>query len=544
MSLSFVRRHGRGLTLARDAGGTRERTLRGGTVECPVDVPGGALNDGARTSDDFETPRFNDLPAELVREREARRDEWWRTTYEALKGAYATTSGRARAAWNECNGCHGLLAAILLLLGVFVGVVVSSRALENGRELQHIAQDAMRAASRECRVYAYFDAAEHGDDRFARDALELWKSSWRQAGWTPQVVSKADAARHPLYDKIVSKFDDPELGDYAHHFLRWLAVAVKGGGYMSQYFVANVNHEAPSTSKTGKGCSVLPNKGRLTVYEYPFVPSIVSGSSGEFEKAIDYFVSTLVDLRGPAYEFYTGWAHKPQNFGVGGDVGDEGGGGKRGRFGAFTDANVLGEMVAAGLAEFRDGSVFRSLAVIPDPPCDDITGRPLRFMVHVTPDSLCDLVRGKGSLERRGAEVMTREGGDGDGRAKEPRKAAAAVSGGEVGGGGGSGDGDGENGVTDAARGLRSCARGEDPSVIVASQAIGAMRGAANQCAPDKARLGGWLHTVRVAEGVSTFGGGGGGVDGGGEESHDEIRDGGGKAGKKRGKGRKEKGKG
>ena len=36
----------------------------------------------------------------------------------------------------------------------------------------------------------------------------------------------------------------------------------------------NVNHEAPSAS-TDKGCAVLPNKGRLTVYEYPHVPSVV-----------------------------------------------------------------------------------------------------------------------------------------------------------------------------------------------------------------------------------------------------------------------------
>ena len=36
---------------------------------------------------------------------------------------------------------------------------------------------------------------------------------------------------------------------------------------------------------------------------------------------------------------------------------------------------VLGEMVKGGLAVFRDGSVFRSLGVIPDPPCDDITAR-------------------------------------------------------------------------------------------------------------------------------------------------------------------------
>ena len=62
----------------------------------------------------------------------------------------------------------------------------------------------------------------------------------------------------------MKKFDDADLGHYSHHFLRWLAVAVKGGGYVTQYFVMNVNHEAPSLS-TETGCSILPNKGRLTV---------------------------------------------------------------------------------------------------------------------------------------------------------------------------------------------------------------------------------------------------------------------------------------
>jgi hypothetical protein len=128
------------------------------------------------------------------------------------------------------------------------------------------------------------------------------------------------------------------------------------------------------------------------VFEYPYVPSVVSGASSEFEKAVDYFASNLVDLRGPAYEYYTrprpgGMLEQPEESGAVATTMQK-------RFGAFTDANVVGEMVKSGLAVFRDGSVFRSLGVVPSPPCDDITGKPLRFMVHVTRASLCDAVRG------------------------------------------------------------------------------------------------------------------------------------------------------
>ena len=53
------------------------------------------------------------------------------------------------------------------------------------------------------------------------------------------------------------------------------------------------------------------------------------------------------------------------------------------------------------------------------------------------------------------------------------------------------------------------CVAGETPSILVASEAVGALRAAAAQCTPDKARLGGWLREVRVAESLNTFGGGG-----------------------------------
>ena len=129
----------------------------GGFFEYDDEVGGGGGGGGAP-----ELTRPNDFPTELIRKREAKERTWWTyvmTRAGILRHNYDAYSRRTRAVWNEFTGCHGVLAAVLLLTGTFVGVALSSRTLENGRELSHIAQDAMRKASKECRVYAYFDAA-------------------------------------------------------------------------------------------------------------------------------------------------------------------------------------------------------------------------------------------------------------------------------------------------------------------------------------------------------------------------------------------------
>ena len=60
-------------------------------------------------------------------------------------------------------------------------------------------------------------------------------------------------------------------------YLRYLALAVVGGGYMTDYDTLNVN-VPPSPN-----CAYPPNDGRLTTHD-DFVPAMVTGTEKEFDR--------------------------------------------------------------------------------------------------------------------------------------------------------------------------------------------------------------------------------------------------------------------
>lgn len=133
-----------------------------------------------------------------------------------------------------------------------------------------------------CVVYTYYaplkGAAHHS---WAPDAIHQWRRSWSGAGWKPRVLTPAHARAHPEHDALeafVKTLPTPNARDYESAcFLRHLAVAVVGGGYLSDYDVVNVNLPPPPH------CDWLPNDGELTTHEGTGIPSIVSGDAKAFE---------------------------------------------------------------------------------------------------------------------------------------------------------------------------------------------------------------------------------------------------------------------
>jgi len=110
--------------------------------------------------------------------------------------------------------------------------------------------------------------------------LEVWKKSWSDAGWEPVVLTLEDARRHPDYKRFIEAFESAEykLKDYDRMcFLRWLAMAMSGGGWMSDY------DTLPLYSKPKIDGNNLPNEGRFTCYSR-HVPNIVSGSEEEWHR--------------------------------------------------------------------------------------------------------------------------------------------------------------------------------------------------------------------------------------------------------------------
>lgn len=110
--------------------------------------------------------------------------------------------------------------------------------------------------------------------------LEVWKKAWYDAGWQPVVLTLEDAKRHEDYRRFIDAFEaaDYKLKDYDRMcFLRWLAMASSGGGWMSDY------DTFPLYSRRAEDGHNLPNGGRFTCYSR-HVPNIVSGSQEEWNR--------------------------------------------------------------------------------------------------------------------------------------------------------------------------------------------------------------------------------------------------------------------
>jgi len=102
-------------------------------------------------------------------------------------------------------------------------------------------------------VYTFFDEVDpdaHDDYRTElrktdKALLEGWKESWQKAGFEPKVLTLADAQSHPQYKEFVAKLESTKLigkgppGVRYNQlcFIRWLAMAAAGGGFMCDYDV-------------------------------------------------------------------------------------------------------------------------------------------------------------------------------------------------------------------------------------------------------------------------------------------------------------------
>ncbi len=128
-----------------------------------------------------------------------------------------------------------------------------------------------------CVVYTYFEDQGMGQ----APTVEAWAEIWQAAGWKPVVVSEKHAALHPEYAQMRDRFASyPTVNPGGYElacYLRYLALAAVGGGYMTDYDTINVNVPPPPQ------CDFLPNDGKLTTHD-GFVPAMVSGTEEEFDR--------------------------------------------------------------------------------------------------------------------------------------------------------------------------------------------------------------------------------------------------------------------
>ncbi|KAJ8041451.1 hypothetical protein HOLleu_12267 [Holothuria leucospilota] len=129
-----------------------------------------------------------------------------------------------------------------------------------------------------CTIYTYYQPAYDDPDvlRAAQNLLLEWTKAWTTAGWQPRILNETDAMRHPEYHSLKEKFESlPSLNSKRYEvscFLRYIAMAVVGGGWMSDYDLFPL-HFPP--------CTKTLFNGTLTVCS-AFVPCLVSASAADY----------------------------------------------------------------------------------------------------------------------------------------------------------------------------------------------------------------------------------------------------------------------
>lgn len=116
--------------------------------------------------------------------------------------------------------------------------------------------------------------------------IDVWRRSWRKAGWNPVVLDESTPRRHPRYDFYKSRYWALPT-EYGHDycgacFFRWLAMAVVGGGMLTDYDVINYGFESRD-----------PDRREMIVYCDEPPPTIfmgaVLGTAQQFEKMAQIF---------------------------------------------------------------------------------------------------------------------------------------------------------------------------------------------------------------------------------------------------------------
>jgi len=117
--------------------------------------------------------------------------------------------------------------------------------------------------------------------------LDLWREEWTNAGFDTKVLNLEDAKRHPDFTEI-EKAMIPLYGSTGYNaicFYRWLAMAVSGGGWMSDHDTFPVNFPM------NEGID-LPNGGHFTSFQ-AHIPALMSGTAAEWDRVAKLVISAI-----------------------------------------------------------------------------------------------------------------------------------------------------------------------------------------------------------------------------------------------------------
>jgi hypothetical protein len=136
-------------------------------------------------------------------------------------------------------------------------------------------------------VYTYFEPINEYFEKSHRPTLNAWIGNWRAKGWNPVVLNESHARQHPEYHQLLDQFSKlPSVNTQGYDlqcYLRWLAVAQMGGGWMADYDLFNLGFPPQQPFK------------KMTSLGGPVVPCLMSGSGSEFLRLARFFAQYVPD---------------------------------------------------------------------------------------------------------------------------------------------------------------------------------------------------------------------------------------------------------
>eukprot|EP00521_Asterionellopsis_glacialis_P016140 CAMPEP_0195295828 /NCGR_PEP_ID=MMETSP0707-20130614/18146_1 /TAXON_ID=33640 /ORGANISM="Asterionellopsis glacialis, Strain CCMP134" /LENGTH=381 /DNA_ID=CAMNT_0040357153 /DNA_START=49 /DNA_END=1194 /DNA_ORIENTATION=+ len=208
----------------------------------------------------------------------------------------------------------------------------SSPSFVRGLSRQLHTDSSSNGASSKPMIYTFVDTSDDIEsttdlvEKMSDELVEEWKKAWSDAGWNPVILTKEDAEKHKLYNefneklqRIIMKQQQQQKEEIKHKllvaeirgissssastmkmcgeqhnsfcFLRYLAMASVGGGYMSDYNIFPL-------PKAKYKAYDAPKEGTFTTYglnaaDGDDIPCLAYGNANEWTRIANNLMEVI-----------------------------------------------------------------------------------------------------------------------------------------------------------------------------------------------------------------------------------------------------------
>ena len=120
------------------------------------------------------------------------------------------------------------------------------------------------------KIYSYYESIPLSNQAEEFTCANAWKHSWTENGWSPVMLNRSHAQGSPLYLKLQAMLVKQSLGIpenlrnrvqwITSRFSRWCALHAAGGGWMSDYDVANLGFKPDQATEYEKDATLQINE--------------------------------------------------------------------------------------------------------------------------------------------------------------------------------------------------------------------------------------------------------------------------------------------